>query len=176
MGTYAVQLAKALGAAHVTAVAGTDNLELVRSLGADDVIDHRRERIDARGGQYDLVIDIGGRNSLRRLRRVLTARGTLVIVGGEGGNPITGGFGRQVRAVLLSPIVRQRLTMFISREHHDSMDALASHLVDGSVVPVIGSRWTLERTRDAVGALESGRAAGKSVVVVRPDGPDADRS
>lgn len=167
VGTYAVQLAKALGAAHVTAVAGTDNVELVRSIGADDVIDHRRERIAARSERYDLVIDIGGRNPLRRLRRVLSDEGTLVIVGGEGGNRLTGGFGRQLRAVAMSPLVRQRLTMFISREHHDSMDALAALMADGSVRAAIGGRWTLDQVPDALRALESGATSGKSVIVVR---------
>jgi NADPH:quinone reductase-like Zn-dependent oxidoreductase len=171
VGTYAVQLATALGAGHVTAVAGTANLELVRSIGADDVIDHRHESIDARGTTYDLVIDIGGRNSIRRLRRVLADDGTLVIVGGEGGNRITGGFGRQIRALLLSPFVRQRLTPFISREHHEPMDALAALMADGSVTPVIGGRWTLDQVPDAVRALEAGSTSGKSVVVVRH--PDA---
>lgn len=168
VGTYAVQLAKSLGAAHVTAVAGTANLDLVRSIGADDVIDHRHEAIDARGRDYDLVIDIGGRNPLRRLRRVLSDDGTLVIVGGEGGNRITGGFGRQVRALLLSPFVRQRLTMFISREHHESMDALADLMSHGSVQAVIGGRWQLDQVPDALRALEAGSTSGKSVVIVRP--------
>lgn len=168
VGNYAVQLAKTLGAGHVTAVAGTANLDLVRSIGADEVIDHRREPIDARGTNYDLVIDIGGRNPIRRLRRVLTDDGTLVIVGGEGGNRITGGFGRQIRALLLSPFVRQRLTTFISREHHGSMDALAALMADGSVKPVIGGRWRLGQVPDALRALEAGTTNGKSVVVVRP--------
>ncbi len=101
--------------------------------------------------------------------------GTLVIVGGEGGNRITGGVGRQLRALMLSPFVRQRPTAFISREQHDSMDALAAHLADGSVVPVIGSRWTLDQVADAVRSLESGSASGKSVVIVRPGG-GADRA
>lgn len=168
VGTYAVQLAKALGAGHVTAVAGTDNVELVRSIGADEVIDHRREQIDARSERYDLVIDIGGRNPLRRLRRVLSDAGTLVIVGGEGGNRITGGFGRQLRAVAMSPFVRQRLTMFISREHHDSMDTLGALMADGSVTAAVGGRWTLDQVPDALRALESGATSGKSVIVVRP--------
>lgn len=168
VGTYAVQLAKALGAGHVTAVAGTANLDLVRSIGADEVIDHRHEGIDARGTDYDMVIDIGGRNSILRLRRVLTDDGTLVIVGGEGGNRITGGFGRQIRALLLSPFVRQRLTTFISREHHESMDALAALMADGSVTPVVGRSWTLDQVPDAIRALEAGTTKGKSVVVVRP--------
>ncbi|MBX3286883.1 MAG: NAD(P)-dependent alcohol dehydrogenase [Actinobacteria bacterium] len=172
VGTFAVQLAKALGAGRVTAVAGTANAELVRAIGADEVIDHRREHIDARSDRYDLVVDIGGRNPLRRLLRVLAPTGTLVIVGGEGGNRVTGGAGRQLRGLLLSPFVRPRLTAFISREHHESMDALARHLADGSVVPAIGARWDLAQVPAALRALESGVTSGKSLVLV--DDTDAD--
>ena len=93
VGSYAVQLAKALGGA-VTGVAGTRNLEFVRSLGADDVIDYTAEELGDRADRYDLIIDTGGRNSIRRLRSVLAPRGTLVIVGGEGCGKWTGGVGR----------------------------------------------------------------------------------
>jgi NADPH:quinone reductase-like Zn-dependent oxidoreductase len=165
VGTYAVQLAKALGA-HVTAVAGTRNLDLVRSIGADEVIDHRHQAIDEGDRHYDLVLDIGGRNRLRRLRRVLTPRGTLVIVGGEGANRITGGIGRQLRAMALSPFVGQRLTSLMSKEHHRSIEELARFLAEGSVVPVIGRTYALEATPEAMRRLEAGEAHGKSVILV----------
>lgn len=165
VGTYAVQLAKALGA-HVTAVAGTRNLDLVRSLGADEVIDHRRQAIDEGGGRHDLVLDIGGRNSLRRLRRVLTPTGTLVIIGGEGGNRVTGGIGRQLRALALSPFVGQRLTVLVSKEHHSSIEELAGYLAEGSVVPAIGGTFALGAAPEAVRRLEAGESGGKSVIVV----------
>lgn len=96
VGSFAVQLAVALGAS-VTGVAGPTKLDAVRALGAEAVVDHTRHRIDEIG-RFDLIIDTGGRNPLRRLRRALTSNGTLVIVGGEGGNRVTGGFGRSVRA------------------------------------------------------------------------------
>ena len=165
VGTFAVQLARALGA-HVTGVAGTDNLELVRSLGADAVIDHRTTDLATITDRYDLVLDIGGRNRLRTLRRLLTDAGTLVIVGGEGGNRFTGGFGRQLRAALLSPFVRQRLVMLMSKEHHDATDRLGAHLASGEVVPVVAARHTLADVGAALARLESGRTGGKFVVTV----------
>lgn len=172
VGSYAVQIAKALGA-HVTGVAGTHNLELVRRLGADDVIDHTTADFTAgavgEDRRYDLVVDIGGRNSVRRLRSVLTETGTLVIVGGEGGNRWTGGIGRQIRAKLLSAFVHQRLTFFISTEHHSFIQRLAEYLESGEVVPAISHRFDLDEVPEAIRQLEAGRLSGKSVVVVRGD-------
>ena len=167
VGTYAVQLAVALGGV-VTGVASTGKLDLVRALGAETVIDYTHERLDARGGDYDLVLDIGGRNSVRAIRRVLTRTGTLVIVGGEDGGRLTGGIGRQLRATLLSPFVRQRLAMFISTEHHTFIDRLARHLKSGAVVPAVGRAVTLDEVPAAIADLEAGRVRGKVVVRVAP--------
>ncbi len=155
VGSYAVQLAHAKGGV-VTGVASTAKLDLVRSLGAQYVIDYTRQDLGAEGVDYDLVIDIGGRNSIRTLRRVLAPTGTLVIVGGEGGGRITGGIGRQLRAVLLSLFIRQRLAMFISTEHHSFIERLAAHLADGAVVPAIDRTVRLAEVPDAIRALESG--------------------
>ena len=166
VGTYAVQLAKALGA-EVTGVASTSKTNLVRSLGADHVIDYTREDFVDGGRRYDLIIDIGGRNSISRLRGVLARRGTLVIVGGEGGNRVTGGIGRQLRAMLLSPFVRQRLTTFISTEDHPFIARLGEFIESGDVVPSIGQRFALEDTAAAIRQMETGTASGKSVIVVR---------
>lgn len=165
VGTFAVQLAKALGA-DVDGVAGTGNLDLVASLGAESVYDHRTIDIGEIADRYDLVLDIGGRNPVRKLRRLLTRRGTLVIVGGENGNRVTGGIGRQLRAVLLSPLVRQRLTTFISTEHHRFIERLAAFLDAGSVEPVVGARFPLGRTVLAVQRMENGETGGKTVIVV----------
>src|ERR687885_1530850 len=107
VGTFAVQLAKHFDA-HVTGVCSTAKTELVRSLGADAVIDYTREDFADRPERYDLIVDTAGRRSLSRLRRALTPRGTLVIVGGEGGGRLTGGFERQLRAAVLSRLVSQR--------------------------------------------------------------------
>jgi len=166
VGTFTLQLAKTLGA-EVTAVDSTAKIELVRSLGADHVVDYTRDDFVDTGRRYDLIIDIGGRNSLSRLRRALTRRGTLVIVGGEGGNRLTGGIGRQLRAMLLSPFVKQRLTMFISTEHHSFMERLAEFIESGEVVPAIGQRFTLQDTATAIRQMLAGTATGKSVIVVR---------
>jgi NADPH:quinone reductase-like Zn-dependent oxidoreductase len=167
VGSYAVQLAKALGG-DVTGVAGTEKLDWVRALGADRVIDHRTHDFTDDDVQYDLIVDIGGRTRISRLRRVLAERGTLVLVGGEGGNRITGGIGRQLGATLLSPLIKQRLTMFISQEHHSFIERLGTFIESGSVTPSIGQRFGLEEVPAAVRQMEAGTARGKSVIVVRP--------
>ena len=121
VGTYAVQLAKALGA-EVTGVCSTAKLDLVRSIGADHVVDYTREDFADGAERYDLILDIGGNSRLSRLRRALAPKGTLVIVGGEEKGNVTGGFGRQLRALALSPFVSQRLTMLASKEHHTHIE------------------------------------------------------
>src|SRR5215216_5405957 len=123
VGTYAVQIAKAFGA-HVTGVCSTTKVEMVRSIGADHVIDYTREDFAEGDQRYDVILDIGGNSSLARLRRALAPRGTLVIVGGEGGGRWIGGMDRQLRAVALSPFVRQRLAMKIPNEHHADLEVL----------------------------------------------------
>jgi NADPH:quinone reductase-like Zn-dependent oxidoreductase len=171
VGTFAVQLARALGGI-VDGVAGTANLDLVSSLGAEHVYDHRSVDIAEISQRYDLVLDIGGRNPVRKLRRLLTAKGTLVIVGGENGNRVTGGVGRQLRAMLLSPFVSQRLTTFMSREHHTFIERLAKYLETGSVEPAIDARFPLDQAVRAVRRMEVGDARGKTVVVVHPSESD----
>lgn len=171
VGTYAIQLAKALGA-HVSAVAGTRNLDMVRAIGADRVIDYTRDDFADHDGRYDLILDVGGRNSISRLRSVLAPSGVLVIVGGEGGNKWTGGVGRQVRAMVLSPFLRQRLTTFISKEHFSSIELLSAYLESGTVVPAVGQRFDLEDVPEAIRQMEAGETSGKSVIVVRSAGPD----
>src|SRR5829696_485436 len=104
VGTFAVQIAKAFGA-HVTGVSSTTKVEMVRSIGADHVIDYAREDFAEGEQRYDLILDIGGNSSLSRLRRALTPKGTLVITGGEGGGRWLGGTDRQIRAMMLSPFV-----------------------------------------------------------------------
>jgi NADPH:quinone reductase-like Zn-dependent oxidoreductase len=171
VGSYAIQLAKALGA-EVTGVASTAKLDLVRSLGADHVIDYTTDDFVDAGRGYDLILDIGGRNSIARLRRALAQRGTLVIVGGEGGDKFTGGLGRQLRALLLSPFVSQRLTMFVSTEHHSMIERVAAFIESGEVIPSIGQRFSLADTADAIQQMEAGVLKGKSVIVVRTAAAD----
>jgi NADPH:quinone reductase-like Zn-dependent oxidoreductase len=168
VGSFAVQLAKALGA-KVDGVASAPNLELVRSLGADHAFDHRQTDLVDIEERYDLVLDVGGRNPIRKLRKVLAKRGTLVIVGGENGNRFTGGISRQLRAVMLSPFIAQRLTMFISTEHHSFIDRLAEYLKSGTVVPAISGRFDLVDTAEAIRLYETGEASGKSVINIHPE-------
>ena len=166
VGTYAVQLAKALGA-DVTGVCSTAKLDLVRSIGADHVIDYTRDDYLDGATTYDLILDIGGRTSVGRLRQALTATGTLVIVGGEDGGRLTGGIGRQLRAMLVSPFIRQNLKSFIQKEHHTQIERLAEHLESGAVVPVIDRTVGLPGVPDAIRDLEAGRVRGKIAVSVR---------
>jgi NADPH:quinone reductase-like Zn-dependent oxidoreductase len=171
VGSFAVQLAKTLGA-HVTGVASTTKLDLVRTLGADHVVDYTRDDPTDGSRQYDLIIDVGGRTPVRRLRWALTDRGTLVIVGGEDGGRWTGGIGRQLRAVLLSPFTKQRLTTFISKESHSSIERLAEFIETGDVAAAVDQRFALEDTADAIRQMEAGTTRGKSVIVVRASGDD----
>jgi NADPH:quinone reductase-like Zn-dependent oxidoreductase len=142
---------------------------MVRALGADHVIDYTQHDFADTGRRYELVVDIGGRNSVSRLRRVLTPTGTLVIVGGEDGGRLTGGVGRQLRAKLLSPFTKQRLTTFISTEHHTYIDRLARHLETGAVVPAVGKTYALEHVPEAIRQLENGSTRGKSAIVIAGD-------
>lgn len=167
VGSFAVQLAKVLGA-EVTGVASTRNVDLVASLGADHVIDYTEEDFAANGHRYDLILDIGGRNRVSRLRGALNPSGTLVIVGGEGGNRVTGGIGRQLRALMLSPFVGQRLTTFMSKEHHSFMERLADFLETGAVTPAVQATFGLDDAAAAIELLDTGKASGKSVIVVAP--------
>ncbi|MFT6711543.1 MAG: NADPH:quinone reductase-like Zn-dependent oxidoreductase [Arenicella sp.] len=167
VGTYAVQLAKALGA-QVTGVASASKADLVHSLGADHVIDYKTNYLLDSKCRYDLIIDIGGRNKVSSLRRVLTPQGTMVFVGGEGGNRVTGGIGRQVGASLLSIFLKQRLTMFISSEDHSIMLRLSEFIQSGAVTPTIGQQFDLNDAPVAMHELEAGNARGKTVITVRP--------
>jgi NADPH:quinone reductase-like Zn-dependent oxidoreductase len=165
VGTYAVQIAKASGA-QVTGVCSTAKLELVRSLGADHVIDYTQDDFSSAPARYDLILDIGGNSTLSRLRRALAATGTLVIVGGENGGHWTGGFGRQLRAVALSPFVRQRLVMKTPKEHYADLERLARLIEAGDLTPIIEKTYPLHEAPDAMRHLQAGHARGKLVITV----------
>lgn len=152
----------------MTAVASTRNIDLVRSLGAHHVIDYVTEDFVASERRYDLIIDIGGRNSVSRLRSVLDPTGTLVIVGGEDGNKITGGIGRQLWALTLSPFISQRLTTFVSKEHFSFVERLADHIESGAVTPAVQATFDLSEAADAIDLLDTGKASGKNVIVIAP--------
>lgn len=165
VGTYAVQLAKAFGA-EVTGVCSTAKVDLVRSIGADHVIDYTRDDFAETEQRYDLILDIGGNRSLSHLRRALTPQGTLVLVGGEGGGRWIGGMDRQVRALAMSPFIRQRLKMFIAREHYEELQVLTELIEAGKITPVIDRTYPLSEVPEAIRYLQEGRARGKVVITV----------
>jgi NADPH:quinone reductase-like Zn-dependent oxidoreductase len=165
VGSYAVQLAKAFGA-EVTAVCSTTKVDLVRSLGADHVIDYTRDDFAEGKQRHDVILDIGGNSSLSRLRRALTPKGTLVIAGGEGGGRWLGGTDRQLRALLLSRFVSQKLTTFISKENHEDMIVLKQLIEAGKITPVIDRTYPLSEVPNAIRYLEQGYARGKVVIIV----------
>jgi len=163
VGSFAVQIAKALGA-DVTGVASTQKVDFVRSLGADHVIDYTQADITDDGTRYDVVLDIGGNRPLSQLRRVLNSDGTLVIVGGEGGDRWTGGLHRQLGATVLSLFVSQRLGTFIAKPSSADLDALRSLIETGSVTPPVDRVIALDEVPDGIRDLIAGRVRGKIVI------------
>ena len=142
VGTFAVQIAKAFGA-EVTAVCSTAKTDLVRSIGADHVIDYTREDFADGQHRYDAILDIGGNSGLSHLRRALTPRGRLVIVGGEANGRWLGGTGRQLRALLLSPLVSQKLGTFIASENSADLTVLRDLIESGKITPAIDRTYPL---------------------------------
>jgi NADPH:quinone reductase-like Zn-dependent oxidoreductase len=165
VGTFAVQVAKAFGA-EVTGVCSTTKAELVRSIGADHVIDYTREDFADGPTRYDVIIDAAGNRSLSHLRRALAAEGTLVIVGGEGGGKWFGGIDRQLRATVLSLFVHQKLGTFISKESEQDLETLREFLEAGTVTPVVDRTFPLSEVPAAIRYLRDGHARGKVVISV----------
>jgi NADPH:quinone reductase-like Zn-dependent oxidoreductase len=165
VGWFAVQVAKAFGA-QVTGVASTGQLELVGSIGADEVIDHTRTDVTDGTRRWDVIVDTGGRRTLSRLRRALTPTGTLVIVGGEGGGRWMGGFLRNLRAPLVSRFVGQRLRMLASKPGQADLQVLRELLEAGKLTPLIGRTYRLGEVPEAMRALEAGNTRGKLVITV----------
>jgi NADPH:quinone reductase-like Zn-dependent oxidoreductase len=170
VGSFAVQLAVAMGA-EVTGVCSTSKIDLVRDLGAHHVIDYTVD--DPTDGRmtYDAVLEIGGLRSIRTLRRALTERGTLVIVGGENGGRWTGGFGRPIRAVALSPFVRQRLTMVASKERGTDVAALAAYAETGQLRTAVEHVFPLDQVGAAIDHVGEGKARGKVVIAISGQAP-----
>lgn len=165
VGSYAVQLATAAGA-HVTGVCSAGKRDLVRGLGADEVLDYARDDFADGAQHYDLIIDIAGNSPLSRLRRALTPTGTAVIVGGESKGNLTGGIGRQVRAMMLTPFIGQRLTGLAAKERGSDSEILAGHVAAGRVIPSIDRTYSLDEVPAAVRHLAAGRVNGKVAISI----------
>jgi NADPH:quinone reductase-like Zn-dependent oxidoreductase len=163
VGSYAVQLAKALGA-EVTGVASTAKLDLVRSLGADHAIDYTREDFAETGDHYDVILDIAGNPTLSRLRQALTPTGTAVIVGGENGGDLTGGMNRTLRALVLSRFTRQRFANFINKERASDLNRITGLIDAGQVIPSIDRSYPLEQVPEAICQLVAGQVRGKVAI------------
>ena len=171
VGSYAVQLAKVFGA-EVTAVCSTSKVDMVRSLGADHVIDYTQEDFAQAQRRYDVILDIGGNATLSRLRRALAPKGTLVIAGGETDGRWLGGSDRQLRALVLSRFVGQTLTTFVNSENHEDLTVLKEHIEAGRITPAIDRAFPLAEAPEAIRYLEQGRARGKVVVTVMTSASD----
>ena len=160
---FAVQIAKSFGA-EVTGVCSTAKVDLVRSVGADHVLDYTKEDVGQSGQRYDLILDMGGNRSLAELRALLRPAGTLVSVGSEQGNRWVGGRG-WIQAMLLSRFVRS-LRPLASTPNHADLEVLKDLCETGRLTPVIDRSYPLSEVPDAVGYLKAGHTRGKIVVAI----------
>ena len=166
VGMYAVQIAKSFGA-QVTGVSSPAKVDLVRSLGADAVLDYTKDELAGEGRRYDLILDMGGNRSLSELRPALTPKGTLVLVGGEGGGRWIGGaMGRSLRALVLSPFVSHNLRMVVATTKAADLQILTELIEANKVTPVIDRTYPLSQVPDAIRYLHAGHARGKVVITV----------
>lgn len=163
VGTFAVQIAKSFGA-EVTGVCSTRNVDLVRSIGADHVIDYTRENFTQSAQRYDLILDNVGNHSLLESRRALKPNGILVMVGGPKGDPWLGPMVRPIKASMLSPFVNEEFAMFLAELNQADLNVLGDLVRAGKLTPVIDRRYTLSEVPTAIRYLEEGRARGKVVV------------
>ena len=165
IGTFAVQIAKALGA-EVTAVASTRNLELLRSVRADHVIDYTTEDFTASGKRYDIILDNVSNHSLSHLRRALTATGVLIPNGGNFGNRWFSSAGRLIRAKLMFRSGTQRAANFLVSTNHDDLVALKELIEAGKVTPVLDRTYPLSSAAQAIDHVGTGHAQGKVAITV----------
>jgi NADPH:quinone reductase-like Zn-dependent oxidoreductase len=163
VGSFAVQLAKAFGA-EVTGVC-SKRLDLVRSIGADHVVDYTREDFTRTGQRYDLILEMAGNRPLADLRRALTPKGTLVLVGGSGGRWFMG-TGRTLRAVLVSPFIGQRLRSFFSKPQGADLVVLQELIEAGKVTPVIDRTFPLSQAPEGIRYVGERSTQGKTVITV----------
>jgi NADPH:quinone reductase-like Zn-dependent oxidoreductase len=169
VGTFAVQVAKSFGA-NVTGVCSTTNVEMVRSLGADRVVDYTRDDFTSGSTRYDLILDNVENHSLAECRRVLTPGGMLILNSGRGAHGVRM-LVRLVRPIVLSPFVRQRLRRYLSTPNHVDLEVLKSLVESGQLRPIIDRTYPLHETADALRYIEAGHARGKVAVTVRADEP-----
>lgn len=162
VGTFAVQIAKCFGA-DVTGVCSTRNVEMVRSLGADQVIDYTREDFTNRGQRYDLLFDCVGNHSLSACRRVLNSKGTFIVVGGPDGRWI-GPLASPIKALVLSRLVSEKFVTVMSRSSEEDLTIICELMATGKVTPVIDRRYRLSEIPEAIRYLEEGHARGKVVI------------
>lgn len=165
VGTFAVQIAKAFGA-EVTGVCSTAKMDVVKAVGADHVVDYTTDDIADGVHRYDVILDIGGNRRLSHLRRALTPKGRLVLVGGESVGRWTGGIGRLLLANLLSVYGAQKLVTFIASENAADLRVLRDLIESGQVAPAIDRTYPLRDTAAAVRYVQDGRACGKVVVTI----------
>ncbi len=168
VGTFAVQLAKSFGA-EVTAVCSTKNLDMVRKIGADHVIDYTKEDFTQGDQHYDLIVDTVGTHSLLDYKRVLTPQGNLVIVGGQVDNWMLGILGSVVYAKILSPFISQKFGMMLAELNPEDLTILSDLMQAGKVTPVIDRTYKLSEVPEALRYLEQGHARGKVVISVIDD-------
>ena len=165
VGTFAVQIAKSFGA-EVTGVCSTRNVDMVRSIGADHVIDYTRENFTHSGQRYDSILDNVANHSLSECRRALTPKGTLIPNNGTSGGRWIGPLGRTLKALVMSPFVSQRLRPFVLMEKKEDLVVLKELIEAGEVTPVIDRTYPLREASDAIRYLEEGHARGKVVITV----------
>jgi NADPH:quinone reductase-like Zn-dependent oxidoreductase len=165
VGLFAVQIAKSFGA-EVTGVCSTTKMHIVRSIGADRVIDYTQEDFTQSGQQYDLILDMAGNRSLSQIRRALTPHGTLVLVGGEAGGQWIGAVSRSLQALLVSPFVRHKLRPLASKPRKEDLQILTDLIKATKVMPVIDRTYPLREVPDAIRYLHTGQARGKIIITV----------
>jgi NADPH:quinone reductase-like Zn-dependent oxidoreductase len=165
VGTYAVQIAKALGAT-VTAVCSTPNVEIARSLGADRVVDYTLEDVTTGDERYDLLIDIAGTRPFSKLRRVLEPNATVVVVGGPRGKRLLGPLGHVIRSLARSLLTSQKATFFVAQLNKADLETLRGLLETGQLTSVIDSSYALDDIVEALQHMGEGHPRGKIIVTV----------
>jgi NADPH:quinone reductase-like Zn-dependent oxidoreductase len=165
VGTFGVQIAKSYGA-EVTGVCSTGNVEMVRSIGADQVVDYTQDDFTKSGQRYDIILDAVGNHSLSACRRILNPKGILVMAGGTAGRWMIGPLTSGIRASVVSPFVSQNMVGILARPNREDLTILGVLMATGKVTPVIDRRYSLSEVPEAIRYLETGHARGKVVITL----------